>query len=59
MLSKMCDKYSQRPPSQEFVTLFLWEKKKFGQDPPPTLLANVTKYKGFSFKPSLMGDSIG
>ena len=27
MLSKMCDKYSQRPPSQEFVTLFFWEKK--------------------------------
>ena len=36
MLSKMCDKYSQRPPSQEFVTLFFWEKKySFVETPLP------------------------
>ena len=46
-IDNIYDKYSQRPPSQEFVTLFfLGEKVCFCQDPSP-FLANVTKSAGF------------
>ena len=46
-IDNIYDKYSQRPPSQEFVTLFFWGKKYVFVETPSPFLANVTKSAGF------------